>query len=299
MMRFSYLILAHKNPRQLCRLLKSIMTDHAYIFIHLDRKSNLCEFKEVLTPFKNVELCTRQIQVSWVGFGMIEATLELMNTMFLRNVRPDYVHLISVQDFPLKSNAEIFRFFIENKGENFLEASIIPSPYLYDSGWIRIRYNWFIEEVGFQKARELVAIQKQRNMVRPYFADIQPYNGSQWWSLTGECVRWIYETCRPGYRLYDFYKHTFVPDEMLFQTMLKNSAWKDTIVDHNLRNINWSEGPEYPKIWRSKDFERLIGSGKFFARKFDENVDNQIIEQLENHILSESILDKSNISLNG
>ena len=287
MMRFSYLILAHKNPQQLSRLVKSIMDDQTYIFIHVDSKSNLREFKDALKSLKNVEFCTRQIQVSWGGFGMIEATLELMNTMYLRGIHPDYVHLMSGQDFPLKSNKEIFHFFSENKGKNFLEAYTLPSHNLYDSGLIRIRYHWFIEDLGFQKAKELVEIQKQKNIVRTYFANIQPYNGSQWWSLTGECVRWIYETCRPGYRLYDFYKHTFVPDEMLFQTMLKNSEWKDTIVDHNLRNINWNEGPEYPKIWRSKDFERLINSGKLFARKFDEILDSHIIDKLEKHLIIE------------
>jgi hypothetical protein len=66
--------------------------------------------------------------------------------------------------------------------------------------------------------------------------------------------------------------------------MLKNSPWNDTIVDDNLRAINWDEGPEYPKIWRSNDFERLTESGKLFARKFDENVDNIIISRLENKI---------------
>ncbi len=284
-MVFAYLILAHKNPGQLRRLVKAIMDTHVYVFVHVDRKSCMGEFKGKLDGLPNVIFCNQQKQVSWGGFGMIEATLELIDTMYSCEVQPDYVHLMSGQDFPLRSNAEMLLFFSENKGGNFLEAHTIPSPRLYESGLSRIRFKWFIEDEGYHKAAQLVEIQKQRNMVRPYFEDIQPYNGSQWWSLTGECVQWIYETCRPGYRLYDFYKYTFVPDEMLFQTMLKNSGWNDTIVDDNLRNINWDEGPEYPKIWRNEDFERLIRSGKLFARKFDEQTDHTIIDRLEKHIL--------------
>jgi len=284
-MKFAYIILAHKNPKQFSRLVNAISDDHVFVFVHVDRKSNLQEFKDELDGLRNVVFCDKQIQVTWGGFGMIEATLELMRTMYSFVIQPDYVHLMSGLDFPLKTNAEIVRFFVENKGKNFLEAYKIPTPHLNEFGFNRIHYKWFIEDEGYQKAAQLVEIQKQRNMKRLYFENIQPYNGSQWWSLTGECVQWIYETCKPGYRLYDFYKYTFVSDEMLFQTMLKNSDWNDTIVEDNLRNINWDEGPEFPKIWRTKDFERLKCSEKLFARKFDENVDNEIIKQIEKQLI--------------
>jgi hypothetical protein len=278
--------LAHKNPHQLLRLVKAISGKDVFVFVHVDRKSYLGAFKDMLSGLPNVVFCEQQKQVSWGGFGMIEATLELLHTMYSSGIEPDYVHLMSGQDFPLKTNAEIQQFFIENKGKNFLEAYTIPSSRLHESGLNRIRYKWFVEEEGYAKAAQLVEIQKQRNMIRPYFEDIHPYNGSQWWSLTGECTRWIYETCRPGNRLYDFYKHTLIPDEMLFQTLLKNSDRNNTIVDDNLRYIDWDTGPESPKIWRNADFNQLAGSGKLFARKFDENLDNQIIGKLEKHIQS-------------
>jgi hypothetical protein len=164
-----------------------------------------------------------------------------------------------------------------------LEAYTIPSPGLSESGLNRIRYKWFIEDEGYQRAVQLVEIQKQRNMIRPFFDDIQPYNGSQWWSLTGDCVRWLHENCRPGNRLYDFYKYTFCSDEMLFHTMLLNSKWKESITNNNLRYINWNMGPEYPKIWRSEDFECLVTSNKLFARKFDETVDKDILNKIEKY----------------
>jgi len=284
-MVFAYLILVHKNPSQLSRLINAISGEDIFIFIHVDRKSNIKDFMEVLKPSKHIMFCTRQKQVSWGGFGMIEATLELMNSMFTSNIQPDYVHLISGQDFPLCSNTEILHFFNAHNGKNFLEAHTIPSPSLYEQGLNRINYKWYIEDKGFHRATQLVQLQKKHCIIRPYFSDIQPYNGSQWWSLTGECVRWIYEICKPGYRLYDFYKYTFVPDEMLFQTMLKNNAWNDTIIDDNLRKIDWAIGPEYPRIWRNEDFELLTTSGKLFARKFDERIDCKIIERLENQII--------------
>jgi hypothetical protein len=279
-MIFAYLILAHKNPQQLSRLVRALMYDDVYIIIHIDKKVRPDEFSNLLPVSDNV-IFSRQKQVSWGGFGMIEATLEMMRTMYACNIQPDYVHLISGQDFPLQPYGEILRFFRENRGKNFLEAHTIPSPRLSELGLNRIQYKWFVEDEGCPRAAQLVDIQRQRNMIRSFFDDIQPYNGSQWWSLTGDCVQWLYQTCRPGNRLYDFYKYTFCPDEMLFHTMLLNSEWKDSITDNNLRCINWNTGPEYPKIWRRGDFDSLTASGKLFARKFDDTVDNAVLDKLE------------------
>jgi hypothetical protein len=51
-----------------------------------------------------------------------------------------------------------------------------------------------------------------------------------------------------------------------------------------MRCIEWRTGPEYPRIWRADDYDHLTTSGKLFARKFDINVDERIMEKLENYI---------------
>ncbi len=155
-MVFAYLILAHKNPHQLHRLVNILSGDNVFIFVHVDCKSYIDIFKDKFKGMSNVIFCDQQKQVTWGGFGMIEATLELMRTMYSNGVYPDYVHLMSGQDFPLKTKSEIDRFFLENKGKNFLEAETIPSTQLYELGLNRIQYKWFIEDEGYEKAAQLV-----------------------------------------------------------------------------------------------------------------------------------------------
>ena len=53
-----------------------------------------------------------------------------------------------------------------------------------------------------------------------------------------------------------------------------------------LREIDWKRGRPY--IWRKEDYEYLSQSNKLFARKFDENVDGEIINMLINKIKNES-----------
>ena len=55
---------------------------------------------------------------------MIDATVNLMESVFTSKIKYDYIWLISGQDFPLKSSQEIINFFLEkNKGKNFIEIN--------------------------------------------------------------------------------------------------------------------------------------------------------------------------------
>jgi Core-2/I-Branching enzyme len=83
-----------------------------------------------------------------------------------------------------------------------------------------------------------------------------------------------------------FFEHVFVPDELFFQTLVLNSPHRDSVVDANLRYIDWSTTPG-PKVLRTDDLEALLGSGMLFARKFDETVDAEILDLLDRHIDAE------------
>jgi hypothetical protein len=49
-----------------------------------------------------------------------------------------------------------------------------------------------------------------------------------------------------------------------------NSPYRDTIVNDDLRYSRWPPLPApHPVILREDDFERIVASGKLFARKFD------------------------------
>lgn len=282
-MNFVYYILAHHKPQQFQKLVAALLTDHVHILIHVDQKSDIREFMDVVSPTDRVIYCNHRNVVTWGGYGQIEAILRLMHLMYECHIPADYVHIMSGQDYVLRPNPEIFDFFERNRGKNFLDAFPLPSPRWSHQGMDRINYFWYIEDMGFEKAAQYVHTQEIMKIKRPYLPNTRPYGGSAFWSLTGDCIQWLYQTCKEGDPWLDYYKYTLFPEEMLFQTMLMNSEnWKESVVlDNDLRAINWDDGPEYPRIWRNEDFDRLIGSGKLFARKFDEQVDHVIIERLE------------------
>jgi len=279
-MKHAYLILAHKNLNQIIQLIYSLQAENNYFFIHIDKKSvftvnDISKSAHTLKCFKypgNIFLYDKSINVNWGGFSQIKATLLLMNLLKDSQISPDYVHLISGQDFLLQSPNDIDVFFEKNKGTNFLDYFPLPSSYWRGNGGLhRISYKWDIDS-GSKKPLGLSTVSLPEN--------IQPYGGSQWWSLTWECVKWLTKVCVPGDFFYDFYQHTYIPDEMYFQTLLMNSHFSDSIVYDNLRYIDWKSGPEFPRILTTDDFDKLTNSGKLFARKFDFTKDKTILNQL-------------------
>jgi glycosyltransferase involved in cell wall biosynthesis len=283
-MTFAYLILAHKNPLQLLRQINALATDGTSFFIHIDGKTDDRPFKSAVGACKNVFFCRNRKNVNWGGFSMVEATMELIGEMAAHAGFPDYVHLLSGQDFPIQSNEYIFNYFERNKGRNFISYFSLPCSNWNNGGLDRVKYKWDIDSRGFEKAPKL----RNRQELQGCLPDIALYGGSQWWSLTGECVARIFNECRQGNGLYEFYRHASIPDEMLFQTLLMNSEYEKTIINNNLRKIDWTNAITSPKIWQAGDFEKLTASSKLFARKFDENMDHLILEKLETFIKQNS-----------
>jgi len=276
-MTFAYLILAHKNPEQLQRLLKNLQSEKVFFFIHIDEKTDEIPFVELFTGCENIFFCKKRISVNWSGFSVVEATVLLMETMIKQIGIPDYVHLLSGQDFPLKNPEQINLFFKDNSGKNFLEYVPFPKPDWNLGGMDRINFNWFIDRIGVERSYDLNKYQKPKK----YIPGIKPYGGSQWWSLTGECAAWLFSQCIAGNEIYDFYRYTLCPDEMFFHTMLLNSHFKDTVINTNLRKIDWSAPGDHPRDWLYNDIELLKKTPKFFARKFDENIDKRVLDELE------------------
>lgn len=71
------------------------------------------------------------------------------------------------------------------------------------------------------------------------------YYGSQWWTLSYECAKEIYDILLKGEYI-DYYKGSLVPDESIFQTIYMNSRFKDKYYD-KLTYVNWKGQINHPK----------------------------------------------------
>lgn len=82
---------------------------------------------------------------------------------------------------------------------------------------------------------------------------------------------------------------TVCMDEIIFQTLICNSPFKKNIVNDNYRYIDWSDHSKgnnkgNPNLLLTKDYNKIINSNKFFARKFDNEVDENILNMIDENI---------------
>ena len=99
--KIAYIILCHKNANQINKLIKKLNLENCDFFLHIDKKSSIEE-----DIIKNNHIFVlpndKRVDVKWGDISMIEATVNLMESVFASKTKYDYIWLISGQDFPLK-----------------------------------------------------------------------------------------------------------------------------------------------------------------------------------------------------
>ena len=58
--------------------------------------------------------------------------------------------------------------------------------------------------------------------------------------------------------------------------------------DEELHHVRFSSGDGHPDVFCLDDVGELMGSGRFFARKFDLDVDAEVLDALDLHVFGSS-----------
>ena len=290
-MKIGFLILAHHLPNQLKKLIESLLViQNSKIYIHIDLKNNKL-FSEVKYYFKDntrVNFITEQYKVSWGNYNQIRATYALIKCAVKSNTE-NYFMLISGQDFLIKKPNELIHFFLNNNGKEFLVNFKLPDAQWADGGLNRLgcfNFNFLKVNKILNKVNSLITIiQFKLNIFRkPYF---QQYGGSNWFNLSYQCLNYIHNYIQKNPKYLSTFKYTLTAEEIFIQSIVMNSEFKNKVVSDDLRYIDWQTGPEFPKTFTIKDYNKILNiENKFFARKFNENIDNEIINRLQHYSAS-------------
>lgn len=285
--RHAYLIICHGHWQILKLLLQTLDDERNDIYIHVDKKVNKfpeAELKSVVLKSKLIFVPRRL--VNWGGYSQIESELSLL--MEAIKTHHSYYHLLSGVDFPIKTQDVIHKFFDEHRGSNYIKYDW--NSMKNNSHLERIReYHFFQEKIGrnFGKmaafwwyAEEMsLKFQKIISVNRIKGRESKFFKGTNWFSITHEMASFV--VSRTDYIEQNF-RFSLCADEMFLQTVARSSPFRDSIVNDTLRFIDWQRGNPY--IFRSADYDILLESNKLFARKFDENVDLEIVKRLSKHL---------------
>jgi len=279
-MKIGILILAHSNTLQL-KQLTGILKDDFPVFVHIDNKSDVPVSLFESDPEVFV---TKHRKVFWADISIVHATIELMEAAY--NAGCEYFLLISGLDFPIKSGKTIKETIEKDPQRNYFFFEPLPrSVWPLNGGWDRINYYWDILEDKkhptlknrfFGLMRKICKVLKIKRKLYP----ITYFGGSEWLNLSREAVGYILDFLGNNPDYIKFFEHTYAPDEIFFQTILMNSPLAGKVVNDDKRYIDWVSGPDYPRTLTVADYDKIMKSDAFFARKFDERRDREVIDKL-------------------
>ncbi|SMC65882.1 beta-1,6-N-acetylglucosaminyltransferase [Moheibacter sediminis] len=271
----AYLILVHRLPEQFKRMFKAVYHPDNFYLIHIDKKANEEigeEITDFLSPYSNVFIQDSQ-KVVWGGYSMVQAELDGMKHLLNLGVEWDYFINLSGQDYPLKSQAIIRHFLTENNGKSYIKIA--------DQELVRPETMNRIEN-HFEELEENISLETH---TRDFMKDVTPYIGGQWMILTRNCCEFICNSDEVK-RFENYYVNTLIADESFFQTVLMNTSYDGILVDDDKRAIIWIPDGDIklrPKTFTKTDFAFLHLGENIFARKFDDNVDNEIINDMKSY----------------
>lgn len=299
-MKHAYLILAHKNLNQLKYLIELLDCKSNDIYIHLDAKWHLTSVElDCLSHYaklSSVVLVKRQC-ISWGDYSIVDAELELIKAGISSGTDYTYFHLLSGMDMPLKRIELVNKIYEDN-----IKLMGYPVNYVhFCEGGIQETIKYRMDANNFKYKPSFLISSYFNIMVRiirkitlPFKLKKYEYGwGSQWFDISTELAKdlvehqsWIYN---------NFYKW-IIPDEHFLQTFVNEFGYRNKCysVNHSemgygmiMRKIDFSRGADgHPYVFRKDDFMELKNSEMCFARKFDETIDEEIIDMLRAECLN-------------
>jgi hypothetical protein len=297
-MRLAWLVLAHKHPEQLGRLVRRLAFDDSQVFIHVDRDTATDVYRSMendLRKLANVTFLTRY-RVDWGGTrtSQLRATLAGLEEILSRGAPFDRLTLLSGQDYLLRPTADIASFFEEHRTESYIEHFPLPrgagrcyAGNLDRIGWevdggVHRYERWYFRWRGLHWRFPNAVL---RVPVRRKLPDgLTPFGGEAYWSLPRRAVDYVHGFSRERPKVVRFFRHVACPEEMFFQTVLLNSPLRDEVVNDQLRYIEWHFEDDHPVVLTAADFDDIVRSGALFARKFDVTVDSTVLDMIDERI---------------
>lgn len=275
-MTIAYVISAYKNPQHLGRLIRRLHTGPETTFVvHVDSKTDDGVYEAMRTAVGDHDVVfLPRHACHWGGFGHVHASLKGIRAA-LEAGDPDYLILISGQDYPIKPNGYIAEFLERGEGRSFFLHFRLPTANWTNGGLDRFR-RWHWRYRGFHLSLPLR---------RTLPAGLAPWGGSAYWIMSRNALRTVVRFVDENPSYVRFFRHVDIPDELFFQTILLNSTEAERCVDFRLHYTEWSRTPA-PAILTSEDYPHLVDSPCLFARKFDPAVDDNVLALIDERLLA-------------
>ena len=248
MKKIAILVLVHKSPKQLMRLMKYLDDDRFDFYIHIDAKSDMDAFVfiENYIRFSQVYWVKNRVETYLNDFSLVEATCNAMKEAYESG---DYLYyvLLTGQDYPIKSIDRIYKKLSESYPISFIDMYGVDEAYSLGLKWVKnIGYSYFSQSlrkkllniVGnkfyYSPNGRMIKILPKiydkvltilRNSPRKWIKNTEyTYSaGSHFWILPDVSIQHIIHRYEHDKKINAIFQHIAAPEESYFQTVLSSA----------------------------------------------------------------------------
>lgn len=263
-----------------------ILSSKFEVYVHIDRKAD-ASWKQVLKADEHVHVYSK-FSINWGGSTHLKAIVWLMKEA-LSNENIDYFHIISGDDWPVRSLEEIYNHF-EKNGEIALLTTKMSDM---TDEWYKMSAKWqkyysFLDIFDYKELKQKIFIKafvKFQQLVgvdRFKKLDIELAQGLVWGGIPRDAFEYCMTYIHDNPEFWEFMTYGHASEEFFFQTIFANSdIYKKRISNQNYRYMNWNrKNGSYPGILDVNDYDAIINGEYFFARKVDLNISKKLLSKI-------------------
>ena len=279
-MKIFFHITGYKSPRQFSWLFNAIYNSGDIYVVHVDQKASdevHSQFRRIAGDSDNV-IFSPSINISWGGTGLIQAEMQAVKLALEARYDWDYLVNLTAQDYPLRSIEDIRAELRKNWPYNFVGCLPIGLTH-----WKIKKRRWFrhIDRGGRRLWTPCPLIPKRHVSMKWY--------GPWWHILTRDFCEW-WLSSETAKRYLEAHELIGMPDEMLVQNLMHDSPFKRHLRAECKHAMIWRHpwqprrSSAHPNVLTMKDLPAITSTEAFFARKFDCEVDEEILAVLAEKI---------------
>jgi hypothetical protein len=288
--RVAYLILAHRYPAQLARLVDRLDGPQATFVVHVDRKARAtaAAARSALGGMPNVRFAPSR-RSRWGTFGVVAATLAALRVALAADEHWEHVALLTGQDYPIKPNDAIVGHLAAHAGRSWVHLVPMPRPDLLGGGLDRVE-RWHLRRAGrhlaFPPLRDRgplgVPLEPRPRPSRRVPGGLHPYSGAQFWVLSRPHAEHVLRFADDHASFVRYFRFVDIPDEIFFHTIIGNRLPRGEVVEDTLTFSAWDRPGA---LLDASDVEEMRSAPHLFGRKFDATVDPALLDLVDRELL--------------
>jgi O-antigen/teichoic acid export membrane protein len=289
-----------KESSETIRELAGLVAPHPVIVHH-----DFSKCPELALAAPNIEILADHATTAWGDWSLVDATFRLMASAFSR---PEVTHfqLLSEACLPVRSIREFERMLSDLRPAVMIEGVAADNREIFAShGWRYVSPNPIVMKIAKKLCFLYLGKEKQhrqvanmnishlrvtssfallRKVVLGYAVDLLQkiakhrlqrlgvgtlVVGSQWFAVDRSVGMWLIRCQKECPGLVEHFKHTHIPDEAFFPTLVFNCPGldKSRLLASN-HVLMWRGNLNGPDLLAETDLKFIQQSGRYFARKF-------------------------------